>query len=300
MISFEFASGTKSMSKYNIKSFVNLYIGSMILGCALISCSGAATVTPVDELATAIAGTLTAQPTRTPPPAATANPSPTQILPPTSTPSHTPTPGPSPTETAPPLPPGDPREGLNLSLPDYIDTFDISTTWGGPNNEAAANRIIDGYLEAIDYLTDAYIWWSTTVPIGSNIYTEVTAELLSCSGKDSSGLGLRIQGEPYDSGYTIEVSCDGHYRLRKFSSGVVATLIDWTFSNEITQGANSSNIIGFVARGNGLHISINRIIVGATEDFSFTTGTFALFANALETPGLTVQFDNFNLWYFQP
>jgi hypothetical protein len=286
------------MSTHGIKFLINFSIVSMILGCAIISCSGSFNATPVDEIATAVAGTLTAQPTRTPPPTATSIPSPTQILPPTPTPSYTPTPGPSPTATAPPLPPGDPRNGLNLSLPDYIDTFDISTTWGGPNNEAAANRIKDGYLEATDYLTDTYIWWSTTVPIGANVYAEVTVEFSSCSGKDSAGLGLRIQGEPYDSGYTIEVSCDGHYRLRKFSSGVVATLIDWTSSNEITQGVNSSNVIGFVARGSELHIAINRVVVDSTEDFSYYTGTFALFANALETPGLTVLFDDFNLWYF--
>jgi hypothetical protein len=288
------------MSRYGIKFLVNVSIVSMILGCTIISCSGPVNATPVDDIATTVAGTLTAQPTRTPPPTATPIPSPTQNLPPTPTPSYTPTPGPSPTATAPPLPPGDPRSGLNLSLPDYIDTYDITTTWGGPNNEAAANQIKDGHLEAIDYLTDTYIWWSTTVPMGANIYAEVTAELLSCSGKDSAGLGLRIQGEPYDSGYTIEVSCDGHYRLRKFSSGIVATLIDWTFSNEITQGANSNNVIGLAARGSELNISINRVVVGSTEDFSYYTGTFALFANALETPGLTVYFDDFNLWYFQP
>ena len=116
------------MSKHEIKFFLNLSIVSIILGCTIISCAGSFNATPVDDIATAVAGTLAAQPTRTPPPTATTIPSPTQILPPTPTPSYTPTPGPSPTATAPPLPPGDPRNGLNLSLPDYIDTFDISTT----------------------------------------------------------------------------------------------------------------------------------------------------------------------------
>jgi hypothetical protein len=179
-----------------------------------------------------------------------------------------------------------------------VDNFSIGTTWGGPYNEAAANLIKDGYLEAVDYLADAYVWWSTTVPEGRDVYVEVTANIPSCSGKDSAGLGLRIGGDQFDSGYTLEVSCDGHYRVRKFSAGAIDTLIDWTFSAEITQGPDASNLIGFVARGNGLHVSINRDIVGSTEDFSYYKGTFALFSNALETPGLTVHFDEFNLWYF--
>ena len=101
----------------------------------------------------------------------------------------------------------------------------------------------DGYLEAIDYLTDNYVWWSTTVPEGRDVYVETTAELFSCSGKDSAGIGLRISGESYDSGYTLEVSCDGHYRVRKFSTSAVEPLIDWTFSSEIVQGPNASNVI---------------------------------------------------------
>jgi len=267
-------------------------------GTLLISCAGSATATPVDHVATAVAATLTAYPTRTPPPTVTSIPSPTQDLPPTPTASGTPTPGPSPTPTAPPLPVGDPRTGLNLSLPDYRDKFNNTTTWGGPNNEAARNLIKDGYLEATDYLTDTYVWWSTTVPEGRDIYVEVSANISSCTGKDSAGLGLRIGGNQYDSGYTLEVSCDGHFRVRSFSGGAVATLIEWTPSPEILQGPNTTNKLGFVARANSLHVVINRAVVGSTEDFSFYSGTFALFSNALETPGLTVKFDDFELWYF--
>lgn len=290
--------GKKSMLNFRLKPLLTISIVSIILGFTLGSCSSPVDATPVDDIATSVAATLTAQPTRTPPPTITGIPSPTQILPPTPTPSSTPTPGPSPTATTPPLPPGDPRDGLNLSQPYYEDSFDVSTTWGGPYNEAAANMIKDGYLEAIDYLADTYVWWSTTLPQGTNIYAEATAEIFSCSGKDSAGIGLRIQGETLNSGYALEVSCDGYYRLRKFSAGVVETLIDWTASNEILQGPNASNTIGLVARGSGLHVSINRVIVASTEDFSFQTGTFALYANALETPGLTVHFKDFKLWYF--
>jgi hypothetical protein len=276
----------------------SIYTSIFVAGFMLVACTERVATTPVDHVATAVAATLTAHPTRTPPPSITPIPSPTQVLRPSPTASSTPTPGPSPTASAPPLPAGDPRSGLNLSYPDYLDQFTISTTWGGPNNEAARNMIKEGYLEATDYLTDTYVWWSTTVPEGRDVYIEVTAEISSCSGKDSAGVGLRIGGDQYDSGYTLEVSCDGHFRVRSFASGVVTALIDWTPSDEILKGPNASNLIGFVAKGSTLHVALNRIVVSSVEDFSFYSGTFALFCNAFETSGLTVRFDDFKIWYF--
>jgi hypothetical protein len=270
----------------------------LVMMASLFSCAGSDTTPPENQVATSVAATLTAYPTRTPPPTVTSIPSPTQELPPSPTASLTPTPGPSPTSTAPPLPTADPRFGLDLSRPDYRDRFTVTTTWGGPNNEAARNMITDGVLQATDFLTDSYVWWSTTVPEGRDVYAEVTVEFSTCIGKDSAGLGLRIGGDQYDSGYTLEVSCDGHYRVRSFSGGAVAILIDWTPSSEFVQGPNQTNLIGFVARGNLLHVTLNRTVVGSTEDFSFYSGTFALFSNALETPGLTVKFDDFEVWYF--
>jgi len=265
---------------------------------SLFSCAGPGATPPENQVATSVAATLTAYPSRTPPPTVTSIPSPTEELPPSPTASLTPTPGPSPTPTAPPLPTADPRFGLDLSRPDYRDPFTMTTTWGGPNNEAARNLITEGVLQATDFLTDSYVWWSTTVPEGRDVYAEVTVEFSTCIGKDSAGLGLRIGGNQYDSGYTLEISCDGHYRVRSFSGGAVSILIDWTPSNELLQGSNQTNLIGFVARGNSLHVTINRAVAGSTEDVSFYSGTFALFSNALETPGLTVKFDDFELWYF--
>jgi hypothetical protein len=286
------------MSRPTPNAFPRCLLHIFFSGFFLASCSMFATQTPVDRIGTAVAETLTAQPTWTPPPPPTSNPGPTQTPSPSPAPSDTPTAGPSPTATAPPLPEGDPRSGLNLSRPDYRDDFSISTTWGGPNNESAINMIKDGRLSATDQKADSYVWWSTTVPSGGDVYVEVTAEMTTCSGKDSAGMGVRIDTENFDDGYTLEVSCDGHFRIRKFTAGVVDTLLDWTASPEIIQGPNATNLIGFVARGNALHASVNREIVGSVEDTAFFSGTFALFSNALSTPGLTVHFEHFELWYF--
>lgn len=253
---------------------------------------------PANQVETAVAGTLMALPTRTPPPSATLPMTPTELPPPTATATDTPTPGPSPTPSPPPLPLGDPRTGLNLAMPDYRDNFSRSTTWGGPNNEAALNMIRDGQLIAIDHLADPYVWWSTTLIQASNTYVEVTAHLAICSEKDAAGLGARIAGASFDNGYTVEISCDGHYRMRKFDTGAVDLLQDWTPSAAIIQGPNASNRLGLVARGSKISAFANGELLYEIEDYSFYHGTFALYSSAIETPGLTVAFDDFEVWYF--
>ena len=264
----------------------------------LSACTVETTLPASNQIETSVAATLMSIPTWTSPPSATLPVAATATPPATSSATEMPTSGPSPTPSPPPLPEGDPRTGLNLSVPHYRDGFNQSTTWGGPNSEAALNMIRDGQLFAIDYLTDSYIWWSTPLVQGSNFYVEVTAISAACYGKDAAGLGIRIGGESLNSGYTLEISCDGHYRLRKFNNGLVDTLREWTPSPEILQGPNATNRIGMAARGSLLHVSINREIIDEVEDFTYYNGTFALYANAAETAGLTITFDDFEIWYF--
>lgn len=269
----------------------------LLLLLLAFGCEAEGTISREDLLQTAVVETLTAEPSRTPPPSATPPVSPTETPLPTPTATDTPTPGPSPTATAPVLPADDPRLGLNISLPDYRDDFSVDHLWGETITEVTTNLIVDEQLHATDHLADNAAWWSTTLPSGVNTYLEITATNGICSGKDAAGIGLRI-GEDLLSGYTLEISCDGHYRIRRFYLGTVTVLQDWSFSQAIRQGEGATNRIGFVARGDQLSGFANGEFLGTAEEFTLSAGTFALFANADETPGYTVVFDDFWLWYF--
>jgi hypothetical protein len=273
------------------------------------ACNRQASAPASSVLETGVAATLTAAPplpaTRTAPPSAT--PSLTHTATVTLAPSltSTGTVGPSPTLTPIPLPTDDPRFGLglNLSAPHYHDGFAARFTWGEPVAEGVANIWQDGRLRASDLLADAFIWWSTTTAEASagNFYAEVTAEIQACSGRDAAGFGARVSGTNLDNGYTLEVSCDGHYRIRKFTEGKVETLRDWTPSEAIVQGPNVANRMGLLARGGDLTGFVNGVALGpAVQDSALPFGTFALFAGARQTPGLTVIFDDFSLWHLSP
>ncbi len=266
----------------------------------LIACTRIAKEPSRDSISTYVASTLTAAPSQ--PPTSTPPPTATPILTPSATPTLTPTSGPSPTETPPQLPEDDPRYGINLAQPHYVDNFSSSLTWVGPNFEGAVNVWDDGRIRATDLLVDSNIWWSTTRREidALNVYAEISAEIGACRGKDSYGFAVRVSGELRNSGYTLEFSCDGYYRARKFVSGTVSVMIDWTPSNLIQMGANAENQMGILAQNEMLYLAANGEIIDEFEDFDYHAGTYGIFASAIETPGITVYFDDFRLWLVKP
>ncbi len=273
---------------------------TIILGFALAACTRPAREPPPDRTATVVAATLAAETTlpasRTPPPSAS------PIITSSEVPSDTPPPSDGPSPTIPELAPDDPRYGLNLASPDYHDNFNSQTTWSGPNFAGAVNTWDDGRHSATDNFADQYIWWSTTKDEldSGNLYAEITVDMGDCSGKDGYGFAVRVSGEMRNSGYTLEFSCDGSYRIRKLIVGSIVTLIDWTSSEAIERGPNSKNRMGFLADGNQLYVIANGVVLDQVEDSDLISGNFGLYANAANTPGLTVYFDDFSLWYLEP
>jgi len=277
-----------------------------LLAFATAACNRQAAAPPASVLQTGVAATLSAAPplpaTRTSPPSATPSLTP---LPPTASPVPTDTPGATPTATVPPLATDDPRYGLalNLAVPDYHDGFAERHTWGELADPGAVNTWDDGQLKTSDLLTDGYIWWSGTLPDAGagDFFAEVAAKIQDCSGKDAAGFAGRIGGVNLDSGYTLEVACDGTYRLRKFSEGAVTILRDWTASDAIVKGPNATNRLGLLAQADRITPFANGVALGpAVQDASFAYGTFGLYAMARETPGVVVVFDDFALWYVTP
>lgn len=252
-----------------------------------------------------IAATLTAAPTlppsRTPPPSATpqatATPPPTETQPPTSTPSQ----GPSPTPTGLPLDPEDPRYGLNLSAPDVEDDFTTRYGWFELTDVRAATILWErGRMVATDNAADGFLWWSTSGLTAGDFYAEITAEVEDCRGKDAYGLAARIGGGNYDRGYTLEISCDGQYRMRKFISGAAPeVMLEWTASDAIESGSGSSNRLGLLADGPELVGFVNGQALEPVKDEAYVFGNFGLFSEADDSPSLTAAFSDFTLWHLE-
>lgn len=284
------------------------WLGTLSLAASLLAaCAPAGSLPAADQsIPNWAAETLTAAPTF--PPSPTSPPSAT--LPPTAAPTDTPQPsptlsptvGPSPTPTAPLLAPDDPRQGLNLSAPDARDDFSQHFGWYEFNDPNATSIVWSpGKLTITDPRADAYTWWSTSSATGRDVYVEITAQMGACAGLDAYGLAARIGGEQYDRGYTLELSCDGQFRMRKFvSGGPPVVLIDWTASPSINTGSDTPNRMGFMLKGSELIAFANGQMLGQAADHDFVFGNFGVFALAAETAGLKVEFTDFALWQFNP
>lgn len=275
-------------------------IFSFFLIMQLIACTRIANAPSRDSISTYVSLTLTAAPSQ--PPTSTPPPTATPILAPSATPTSSPTVGPSPTNTPPELPEDDPRYGINLAEPHYVDSFVSRLTWVGPNFEGAINVWEDGRIRATDFLADSNIWWSTTKREidAVNVYTEITAEIGECRGKDSYGFAVRVSGELRNNGTALEFSCDGHYRARKFVAGRVSVLIEWTPSELIRAGPDVENQMGILAQNEMLYFVANGEILDSIQDYDYYIGTYGIFASSIETPGITIYFDDFKLWFVNP
>ncbi|MFP3854887.1 MAG: hypothetical protein ACLFWD_11405 [Anaerolineales bacterium] len=283
--------------------WIRLSLFLILMGTLLACTRSAADSTGSDLLPEQIARTLTAAPTlppsRTPPPTATPQPSATAIPPSQEPPTATPTEGPTPTASPPPLPEGDPRQGLNLAAPHLTDDFQVRYGWYEFNDASAATiRWERGRMTVTDNRADEFLWWSTSGETASDLYAEVTASIQDCQGKDLYGLAVRIGGSGYDRGYTLEVSCDGHYRMRKIISGAAPeVMLNWTVSDAIETGGQASNRLGFFAEGDQLIGFVNGQQLEDVRDPDFIFGNFGLFSEAVDSDSVTAIFEEFALWY---
>lgn len=279
----------------------------LLLSGVLAACNRPAEAPQVDLLATSVAATLTAQPLNLPP---TFTPSVTSVATTTPLPSQTPeaseTPSATitPSATVPAVPTEDPRFGLNLAEPNAEDDFSQRFTWFEFDDPETATIVSEGgRLRATDNLADAFLWWSTTALQAFDSYAQITAEVGDCGGKDAYGLAIRVGGDNFDQGYTLEVACDGTYRIRKFiSQQAPEVLLDWTASELLNSGPNATNVIGLVADGGDLSPVFNGEAARTTpvHDSAYDWGYFSLFPSASQTDGLTVYFDDFKLWIISP
>ena len=210
---------------------------------------------------------------------------------------------PTPEPTPFPLPEEDPRVGLDLSSPDYSDTFDGANGWNQFDVEGSgAYRVEDGKLIGIDYVPEEiFTYWSVLNRQSGNVYAEVSATQGDCIEKDSLGMVIRID-DSGSSGYGFEVSCDGNWRVRLHQENKSPREVTgWVPSGEIHVGAGATNRLGIMGYRERFYMFINDQPVGYVTDpqYSRDFGNFALYVRASMTYDLGATFDDFSYWHIR-
>ena len=279
-------------------------------GLPLPTGSTAPTSPSDSEMATRVAGILTAMPTVT----GDAMTQPTQALPtiapsatqapateaPTVAPTATATQAPpqaTPTENLTPvatftpqggatqaptaLPSGDdPR--VKLGSPTWTDTMDGSNNWPTGDNEYTKIDFSGGSLLFTPLKTTA--GWRLTWPKIGDTYIEMSVRSGTCQSNDSYGIIFRVpELNDVDQGYLLGVSCEGKYSLRLWNgregaNGKMTTLIPWTASDKIVAGADQLNRVGAMMINDRLLVYINGKLITEVKDATFKEGYFGIFA----------------------
>jgi hypothetical protein len=195
----------------------------------------------------------------------------------------------------------DPRAILDLAHPDHTDYFINPDTWYDYEAAGGAYSVQDGKLVGTDYVAQKGLYWSYTSVQSGRVYAEISATNGDCISKDSVGLVIRIDPEQTPSGYALEVSCDGAWRLIRFrpAGGATATQVDWTASEVIRTGKDETNRLGLWGYDGKFYIFINGFQVGEHWDagMPWAFGYFAAYVRAEYTYPLSATFDDFAFWH---
>jgi hypothetical protein len=160
--------------------------------------------------------------------------------------------------------------------------------WDRGSDKETQADYVDGKYQIAVNITKQYVWGN---PGKSFEDAVIDVDAHQLAGPDNNDYGVLCRYQDNDNFYRILISGDGYYTFLKLDKGESTTLIDWTRSSAINQGA-ASNHLTVTCAGNRLALSINGEYVAEASDDTFGKGDIGLTAGAFDTPGVKVAFDN--------
>ena len=276
--------------------FVALFLISLLASCNLPQKQA---VPSEEDVATAVAQTLTAEPmlpTATETLVGTQTPSPVEV-------SSTPTEEPSPTETlTPTVTPTDILDdpAVALGAPVWERTMANGTAFGigSEGYEDENTRIYMGNDVMILKSTSTlgFRGWRLTSPTPQNMYLEAIFNIPSCSGNDEYGLVFRAKDYTSGQGYYMGVTCSGQYNFSRWNDSGTTILINSKPGETIQSGSGKTNRIGILANGNSFKLYANGELLEEIQDSGLpNNGHIGVFL-AGSSGNFTVELDKIAYW----
>jgi hypothetical protein len=159
--------------------------------------------------------------------------------------------------------------------------------WSTASDEETARFFADGaYHIQVSEQSATYGEWSLAGLVVADFLLEVDVTI-------TAGIAaLLFRHIDDDNFYVTGIGADGGYWLNRMQEGAVARLIEWTQSDAIKVGQESSNRLGVLARGSHLVFMVNNQIVATVVDPAFSAGDIALAA----ARGSQIAFDELKVW----
>ena len=185
---------------------------------------------------------------------------------------------------------------LNLGTATWTDNMDTSSSWYLLDTANTKFTQGDGKLVmTAKNPSSGDEWGLSNKPALKDYYLQATFITgAACSGLDHYGLLARAP-DP-NSGYVLEFSCDGHYRLYKWDGKNYTALQEWRTTSNIHTGANQTNIMGIWMKGSTLRVYANGFKLAEFTDSTYSQGQFGLVIGSTDTNNLTIYVDQVAYW----
>jgi hypothetical protein len=189
-------------------------------------------------------------------------------------------------------------EEIKASDPAFSDDFRRENdTWRSENDEDASYSFA-ARTYRIEVLREGWLGWSFNEELNNLSLADflVEVDVSHVAGPLDGEAGLIFHFVDERNFYLFVISSDGYYSLQKEVDGEWITLLDWEMSDLLETGEGASNRLGVLVEDAQITLLINDETVAQLEDEASSTGSIGLAAGTFEQGGLTIAFDNLDVW----
>jgi hypothetical protein len=188
-----------------------------------------------------------------------------------------------------------PLGGCKAPEPIFADDFsDASSGWEVFDNSLTSANYVEGSYR-ISLLQKNKEKWALANQDFGNVAIEVDATYMGGTTDNSFGVVCKFQDiKQY---YAVVISSDGAYMIQKRVGGSYQRLTGEYFqlSEQIKPGT-MVNRLRVECGQDYLALYVNKELINRVEDNSYTQGDVGLIVTTYGEPGLTVSFDNFEVY----
>jgi hypothetical protein len=173
------------------------------------------------------------------------------------------------------------------------DFSDPSSGWDTVIADEGITNYADGVYRIFVNTINSDVWANPGLEF-SNVRIEVDAN--KTGGEDNNDFGLICRYLDSENFYFLIISSDGYYGIGKVSGGEQKLIGSQSMlpSELIRQGA-TTNRLRADCLGSKLSLYVNDQFLTQVEDADFTSGDVGLIAGSIDSPGVDIHFDNFQV-----
>ncbi|MBP8251434.1 MAG: DUF1080 domain-containing protein [Herpetosiphon sp.] len=146
------------------------------------------------------------------------------------------------------------------------------------------------------------IIWTSTQDLYADVDAQIDVTMRDGPELNAAGLVLREQvgtGDTEGSLYAFQIDSTGQYAFRRFDKGAGEwkNLIDWTDAANANKGIGATNTLRVVAQGSLFTFYVNGENVNSFVDDTYSNGAMGFGASTFEEGNSLAEFDNLRMAY---